>query len=243
MATQSLCQQGGVNSGGSDTFTGANTGTASSDRVNTYIFQPTNSPSAVTINGITANFSVDNSLGAFVVVASAINPTGTTANIVATGSGGYEIIGGWATIGNPNPVQTSFLVQLGSASPTIPVVGGGVVIGNCFDAASVGPTVSFTGGISNEGTQFLFLGTAQCQAGGGNFTNAQTVTCTFTGATTPASVLVALAPFYIPYDPWPQLGPVTAQKHRMIGWTPNFDPRRRWRKRNTLFVPKILRAA
>lgn len=54
-----------------------------------------------------------------------------------------------------------------------------------------------------------------------------------------------------PYNPWPQLGPITAQKHRLVGWSPNIDPRRRLRKparlvlpRRALLVPerKLLRA-
>lgn len=49
---------------------------------------------------------------------------------------------------------------------------------------------------------------------------------------------------YVPYDPWPQLGPLTAQKHRLIGWSPNIDRRRRLRKpiRNLMLPRRVLAA-
>lgn len=42
----------------------------------------------------------------------------------------------------------------------------------------------------------------------------------------------------VPYNPWPQMGPILAQRRKSIGWSPLFDHRRRPRHRERgLFVP------
>lgn len=189
---QTLTQQGGVSTG-TDTYTAMPLGTASSDRAIAILISTASAPSSITIGGVAAIFVTNGSLGTDLILATAYVPTGTTGDVVATGAGSFNVYGCWAITGGVNLNNTSFIAQAGSASPSISVLDGGVILGVCFDFAGVGPTVSFSSGISNEGTDWTVTG-APAHNGGGNFATAQSVTCSISGATVAGSVLVALAP-------------------------------------------------
>lgn len=99
--------------------------------------------------------------------------------------------------------------------------GGGA---NAFDGTSAtpvyvsgSPTASYNAaspaGFSLISSTYALVASIETQAGGGGGGNT-------------------------PYNPWPQLAPMVAQKHRMVGWSPNFDPRRRSRKPNRLILPQ-----
>lgn len=190
--SQTLTQQGGVSTG-SDTYTAMPIGTAASDRVVTVLFSVSVSPSSVTIGGVTATTATDSSTGVDIILASALVPSGTTGDVVANGTGGFTVFGCWSTTGNANTAATAFSVQTGSASPTVSVLAGGVILGVAADFSGVGPTVSFNSGITTQANGFT-AGGAPGADGGGNFATAQSPTCGISGATTPFSILVALAP-------------------------------------------------
>src|SRR5579862_9681913 len=84
--------------GSSDTLTGLSIGTASSDRVVEFILGMNNAglPSAMTLGGVTAQFLQE---PGSLIWGSAPLTTGTTANLVVTGSGGFQVYGVWNTIG------------------------------------------------------------------------------------------------------------------------------------------------
>lgn len=176
------------------TFTAAPIGTAAAGRVVVVLFLA-NTPGSITggsIGGVTGTIENDPS---GISIMSAIVPTGTTGNIVVTGSGGFQTIGTWTISGGPDLVPTSFVFNSsGTGSISINVVAGGCVFGTAVDESSA-TTTPLWSGLTNEGSPFtVSAGATQSQPAGKNFATAQTVSCTVTGCVFPVEFLVAFGP-------------------------------------------------
>lgn len=197
-----LTEAGGANAGG-DSVTSLSFGTASSDRWVCILFTCVGTATgACSIGGVTATKIVDTSLGATLGMAYAPVPTGTTGTLSVTGGGGISIHGVWAITGAAQitKVDHDFNTALSTGTFGINVRGGGVTCGACIDAAGGSPSLSWTAGLTNRST-YSVSSTPGRDADAVNASTSTPLTCTFTGATSPASWAISFVE-----APWQFLG-------------------------------------
>lgn len=180
---------GGV---GSETVTGVPIGTASADRVVVQCIAPLNPPSAATIGGITAN--VYSPIAGLWVLSAAV-PTGTTATIITTGTGGWTGIGTWALTGGADVVPTGSAADAtGAGAISLAVQAGGCILGLGIDAASNASTPNWATGLTNQSSAYPDnpgTNTISIRDGGLDSATAQTVNATLNGCVFPYAIGVA----------------------------------------------------
>lgn len=183
------------------TITAMPLGTASADRMIVVMAETSISAvTGVTINGVTGTFTdyPISSFGVSIVWATAFVPSGTSGNVVLAGGGaGWTMIGAWAVTGGAQATPSDHVIDISFASPTtsITVPAGGIILGLATDDSGTLPVVSWTVGLTNDGSNFSSGGgTSQNQLGSVTSATAQTVTCTFSGATVPATFSASFGP-------------------------------------------------
>lgn len=199
--TQTLVQNGLLTSGGTDTITGVNFGTASSDRV--LVIITTSGPgsgtiTSVTCAGITGSYSLFSVGGGELGAISCAIPIGTSGTVVANGAssiGGWQLLGGWSITGGAKSVIDVINADIsGANSFNFNISANGVVVGAAFDFASGVTTPSFTSGLTNNGTVFTAnSGTNSVIAGSTASTTAQTLTLSSSGAVFPGFVAASIS--------------------------------------------------
>lgn len=191
--TVTLTEVGGA-TGGGDSFTGA-FGTASTDRWIVLLFSAgSTSTGTITINGVTATKVVNTALGDTLGMAYALVPTGTSGTIVINSSGGFSHHGIYAITGATaiTLVDSDFNISFASSTFGLDVVAGGVAVGVAISGDGSANIPSWSAGLTNDGG--YSAGGTRGQDGSATNGSTTTLTCTFTGASSPVSWALSFAP-------------------------------------------------
>lgn len=184
---RAFAQQGELTTA-TDTLTGVGFGTASAGRMVVAYVIPVgqSTTTAVSIGGITGNYDPNFSTGSEFGIITAYVPTGTSGNVVMTGSGGFQLLGAWAVTGGANLAPVAFSTDLsGTNAFNFNIPANGLVLGFGLDFATTATSPSFTSGLTNDGAVFTANGTAAARAGSAVSATAQTLTLSVSGAIFP----------------------------------------------------------
>lgn len=195
---RALTQNGGLSSG-TDTLTGVGLGTASADRFIVCLVSPTNvgAVTSASIGGVAATYTGLPALGGEFGTVVANVPTGTSGNVVLTGSGGFQLFGAWAVTGGPQSIPTLINFDVsGTNAFAFNIPANGLVVGIAADFASGATSPSFVSGLVNDTGATVFVANAGATAaidGSAVSATAQTLTLSSSGAIFPGFIAASFS--------------------------------------------------